>query len=543
MLDRLWRQEQPIHEPQQPSAWLQAGINTLERLSESIESALTRKPWVSVLVLCLAFLTCTSLKARRGQLWFDEILTAYIAALPSLDAIWKALLAHVESSPPLFHWITRLSGVTLGWSPLGLRFPAVAGYLAMILCVYFTVRRYTGPLYALIGALSGYLTYAPYYATRARPYGLLLGFSSLALVCWHLASRNRVRGITLAGLCLSLAAALSMHYYAVLTFVAIGCGELVRNWRRRRIDWLVWGALGLATAPLFFLLPLLHANRVLARGYFSPATLSHSVESTALFYLPKGGILWAAFVLVAGVCISVFGRREEPPAATIEAPPIHEVAAWMVLLLAPLEAFLVGRFVTGVFHHRYAIVTIIGFSILLPFCLQRVFGNSRAAALVALLFLVVCFGGWYVVHENAEEQTEDVSTGVAGWLRTADAERLPIVVADPVTYLPLAHNAAQDLADLLVYVPDSKEAAKYTGKTSADYNLTGLRGIAPLNLPSYSAFTESHRRFLVLWQVSDLDWIVPKLRDAGAQFRLFDALGPRVLFLVDLPENAAAPAD
>jgi hypothetical protein len=117
---------------------------------------------------------------------------------------------------------------------------------------------------------------------------------------------------------------------------------------------------------------------------------------------------------------------------------------------------------------------------------------------------------------------------------------LPIVVADPVTYLPLAHNSAKELGDYLVYIPDGKEALRYTGKTSADYNLAGLREIAPLNLPTYSGFTNAHRQFLVLWQVSDLDWIVPKLRDAGAQFRLYDALGSRLLFLVDLPETAPA---
>jgi hypothetical protein len=528
---------------QEPSARLEAVVNKLEQLGSLVESSLIRNPWLSIFVFSLAYLVCTSIKARRGQLWFDEILTGYIAALPSSDAIWKALAAHVESSPPLFHLVSRLSGATLSWTPLGLRFPAIAGYLTMILCVYLIVRHYIGPLYAAIGALSSYLTYAPYYATRARPYGLLLGLTCIALVCWQQTSRQRVRWLPLAGLCLSLAAALGMHYYAVLSFAAIGVGELVRTRSNRRVDWLVWVALAIATIPLLLFLPLIHANRILAEGYFSPATLSHFVESTALFYLPKNGVLGATFVLTAGACILIFGRRETQSVTALEVPPRHEVAAWLMLLLAPIEALIAGKLVTGVFHHRYAIVTIIGFSILLPFCLQRLFRNSRAAALTALLFLVVCFAGWFAIREQAEEQTDDVSTGLAHRLRTADVSRLPIVVADPVTYLPLAHNAAKELGDILVYIPDGKEALRYTGKTSADYNLAGLRGIAPLNLPTYSAFTTAHRQFLVLWQVSDLDWIVPKLRDAGAQFRLYDALGSRLLFLVDLPENTASTAD
>ncbi|HWY54558.1 MAG TPA: glycosyltransferase family 39 protein [Terriglobales bacterium] len=523
------------------STQLDTVVDTLERFAGLVESALIRQPWVSILVLSLAFLVSTSIKARRGQLWNDEILTVYVAALPGFDAIWKALAAHVESSPPLFHLVTRASGLTFGWSPVGLRFPAIVGYLTMILCVYFIVRRYIGPLYAAIGALASYLTYAPYYATRARPYGLLLGLTCIALVCWQQASRQRQRWLALMGLCLSLALALGVHYYAVLSFAAIACGELVRTWRTRRIDGLVWAALAIATTPLLLFLPLIRANQVLAQGYFSPATLSHFVESTALFYFPKNGILAAAFVVVASAWILILAR-EPQPIGTPEAPPAHEVAAWVVLLLAPVAALIAGKLFTGIYHHRYAIVTIIGFSIVLPFILQRLFRNSRAAALTVLLVLVVCFAGWFAVREQAEEETNDVSTGLAHWLRTANVLHLPIVVADPVTYLPLAHNAAHELGDTLVYIPDTKEALHYTGKTSADYNLAGLREIAPLNLPTYSDFTDAHRRFLVLWQVSDLDWIVPKLRDAGAQLRFYDAHGSRLLFLVDLPDTPAPNA-
>jgi hypothetical protein len=528
--------------PGAQSSWLKAVVDKFERSSGLVESALIRNPWVSILVLSLTFLVCTSIKARRGQLWADEILTVYVAALPGFDAIWRALAAHVESSPPLFHLVTRASGLTFGWSPAGLRLPAIVGYLTMILSVYFIVRHYLGPLYAAIGALASYLTYAPYYATRARPYGLLLGLTCIALVCWQQASRQRQRWLALLGLCLSLATALGMHYYAVLSFAAIACGELVRSWRTRRIDWLVWIALGVATTPLLLFLPLIRANRVLAQGYFSPATLSHFVENTALFYFPKNGVLGAAFVVVVAACILIFARGDAQPASTVEVPPAHEVAAWVTLLLAPVAALIAGKLVTGIYHHRYAIVTIIGFSILLPFILQRLFHNSRAAALTALLVLVVCFAGWFAVREQAEEETNDVSTGLAHWLQTANVLRLPIVVADPVTYLPLAHNAANELGDILVYIPDTREALRYTGKTSADYNLAGLREIAPLNLPTYSDFTGAHRRFLVLWQVSDLDWIVPKLRDAGAHLRLYDANGPRLLFLVDLADTPAPNA-
>lgn len=247
----------------------------------------------------------------------------------------------------------------------------------------------------------------------------------------------------------------------------------------------------------------------------------------------------AAFAVVAGTCVVVFSGRQAQASTPLDIPAVHEVAAWVALLLAPIEAFILGRFVTGVFVARYAIITIIGFSILLPLCLRRLFRSSRGAALAALFFLGLCFGRWYAVGSRME----DFNTGVARWLRASDHSRLPILVANPLNYLPLAHHADRDLGDALVYIPDPQEALRYKGITSADYNLAGLRGIAPLNLPTYSSFASSHQRFLVLWENSRFEWIVPKLRDSGAELRFCSALGWRVLFLVDFPAIAIPTAD
>jgi hypothetical protein len=525
---------------QEQYAWFDVGVSLVERLGVYVDSALTRQPWISTFILSLAFLAGASVKARQRTFWYDEILTEYVASLPSFDAIWKTLAAHAESSPPLFHLITKLSGATLGSTSLGLRFPAMAGYLTMMLCIYFIVRRYTGPLYALIAALSSYLTKAPSYATQARPYGLVLGLSCLALLCWHLVSRHRTRKLALLGLCLSLATAFSVHYYAALSLAAVGFGELVRTWHTRRIDWPVWGALGLATAPLPFLLPLMRSNWVLREGYFGTATLSHFLEGTTDIYLPLGGVTWLSFALLAGACAFVFSQRQSQPATdTFEVPPVHELAAWLALLLAPVEAFVAGRLVTGIFVVRYAIVTFIGFSILLSLCLHRLFRGSRAAAIAVLLFLILCFGGGSVYRS----QIKDPSSSLTPWLQTSAVSRLPIVIGNPMTYLPLARYAGKNLADRVVYIADPKQALRYTGVTSFDYNLAGLRGQAPLNLPTYREFTDSHQQFLVLWEASSSDWITPKLLDTGVELRVCKTLGPRMLFLADLSERARSVGD
>ena len=514
-----------------PFPLLEIAVDRFEQLGHRVDSALASKPWLSSFGLAMLFLACTSVRAFRRPLWADEILTRYVAGLPSLGAINKALALHTESSPPLFHLVTKLSCIALGWNQLGLRFPAIAGYLAMILCVYFIVNRYAGPLYAAIGALCTYLTNVPFYATEARPYGALLGLSCIALVCWQLAARRQVRWLALTGLWISLAMTLGMQYYAVLSFVAIGAGELVRTWRTRHIDWPVWAALGFATAPLPLLLPLIRSNLVLRTGYFAPATISRFIDGFAQTYMHMDGLLFAALAILAGACIVIFSGREAPPDCPFETPPIHEVVAWLALLLAPVEVFLMGRFATGAFVPRYAIVTAIGFSILLPMSLHRLFRGSRGAALLVLLFLGLCFGKW-CTHGS---KRDDLTAELAPWIRELDRSRLPVVVAEPLTYLPLAYSADEQLREALVYIPDPHEALRYRGVNSAEYNLIGLRGIAPFNLPTYSDFTGSHQQFLVLWEASPNGWIVPKLRDAGAELRFCAASGPRVLFLVNLP--------
>jgi hypothetical protein len=105
------------------------------------------------LLLSVAFVPCAVVKASRRSFTFDEILSNYIAAQPSFDKIWEALVGHAESSPPLFHLIFKLSAHTFGWSQIGLRIPSIIGYLTMMLCTYFIVRRSLGPVYGWIAAL------------------------------------------------------------------------------------------------------------------------------------------------------------------------------------------------------------------------------------------------------------------------------------------------------------------------------------------------------------------------------------------------------
>ena len=57
---------------------------------------------------------------------------------------------------------------------------------------------------------------------------------------------NHWRRLSLAGLFVSLPLAICCHYYAAFLLLPFALAELTRTWVRRRIDWPIWIALGLA---------------------------------------------------------------------------------------------------------------------------------------------------------------------------------------------------------------------------------------------------------------------------------------------------------
>ena len=59
------------------------------------------------------------------------------------------------------------------------------GYLLMSVCVFGFVVRRASRLYGLVAVLLPIATIAHGYAYEARAYGLVLGFSAAALLCWQ----------------------------------------------------------------------------------------------------------------------------------------------------------------------------------------------------------------------------------------------------------------------------------------------------------------------------------------------------------------------
>src|SRR6266508_1563014 len=139
----------------------------------------------------------------------DELYTFYISLLPSHSDIWSALSTGADQIPPFFYMITRASILLFGENHVSIRLPEVLGFWVMSLCLFQFVSKRSSALHGLVAMLFPLVTDAYYYAFEARPYGLVLGFGGTALLCWQAAAEGYYRKLSLMGLALSLAAAIS----------------------------------------------------------------------------------------------------------------------------------------------------------------------------------------------------------------------------------------------------------------------------------------------------------------------------------------------
>jgi hypothetical protein len=209
------------------------------------------------------------------------------------------------------------------------------------------------------------------------------------------------------------------------------------------------------------------------------------------------------------------------------APATHEVAAWTVLLLAPVEALLLGWSVTGTIVARYFIVFVIGFSVLLAVWLYRVF---RRWAFAGLAILCLCLF-WFSVRTSLGSRRESQAGQLSRLVEDNNPGHLPVAVADGVRFFEFAYYAPEDVQRDLVYLADPTSAMRYVGSSIVDVNLMSMRGIAPIHVPDYSEFVHAHKSFLLLW--GENGWLPLKLQDDGARIVFKGKAGVGALYSVD----------
>jgi hypothetical protein len=492
-----------------------------------------RTAWLLGIAISACYWLFTFLISSRKLLWNDELYTYYITVLPTMESVWHALLAGGEQTPPFFYVVTRLSVSIFGLNATALRLPEMIGFWVMGGCVAAFVARRSSPLYGVAAGSVPLTTGAYYYASEARPYGLVLGLSALGLLSWQSLSLGRPRVVWLATLALGLGAAVSSHYYGVFVVAAIAAGEIARSLARRRLDGRVWAAFLIALAPLVFQLPLLRAGASYANAFWSPPQWLSIPDFYFNLLAPAVVPLTAVIVATGLYALVVRG----PADGAAPALPLHEAAALVAFMALPIACVLVAKLWTGAFANRYAIAAVIGFAALLPLIARRLVAFPALAALVIVLG---CWG-WFTVsalRELIEPQrspaTMPAVEAAIATIRSVPDPRLRVAVADPHTFTVLTHYAPEDVRRRLVYLADPARALKHVRHNSVERGMLDLVGPwFGMDVEPYDTFLQLHPSFLVYGNfgaLAFLNWLVPEVQGGGFRAEFLSIQGD-VLFL------------
>ena len=481
-------------------------------VSARVNDLLTRWRYLVLAVLSAAFFTTTAVRAAQKPFWHDEIYTILFSGLPSVSAMWAAAADGIDLSPPLNALVTLALRPLTGVGHVVTRLPPMIGYWAAIVLVFVMVRRRAGPTLALAAALIPFWTAAYRYAYEARGYGLMLGLFALALYAWSEAARGNRRSIHLPLLAIAIAAGLWNHYYAVVTFVPIVAGELVRLVVRREPDWRMWVALLAGCAAALPLYPIAAAAASQSATFWAPAQLDAIPETYRylLNALLERGPLVAGSVTVAVALLTAALARQRHRDAEWRVP-VHEVVAGLMTLGIPALAVLLGVYVTGTFTSRYALPLAVGVSLVAPVAVRWI--NPAGGLAEVFLCAWLCFNFGASVYQSLRQPATRFPDPFLSrpLLAKAMHDPAPVAVAGRIQFLQYWYYTPADLRARLVYLADADAAVKYRGSDTVDRGYLALARWTPVPVEPYADFVRRHGTFRVYTGGSG--WLLDKLRE------------------------------
>ena len=476
--------------------------------------------WFSALYLPLALVV-----AARKHLWNDELFTYYISRLGSIHAIHDALLVAADQNPPPFYWLSY-AGMNLESGTLGIRLPAIFGVwlLGVSLVVWFS--RYGLPIYGLVAALLAVNTGAYMYATEARPYGLVMGLSALAVVCWQHASVGEPARWAAAGLGVSLAGAISSHYYAVLLLPALFLAEMAWVWEKRHIRWPIWLALAAGVSPLLIWLPLIQAARGYSGTFWAKATAGSVAEFYEFVLLPA---LLPVMALAFTASVLHYWRRSR--GGSTFAPTFPEVVCVLTVSAMPVAAVALGRFVTGAYTHRYVIFATVGIVIFITWLLAQVLGGRTVPALVCAALLSLFFAA-------RETRSFRMAGGRSNHFSDIEflTKRAPagdIAIADPHLFFELSHQAPPALRSRIYYVADRAAALRNVGTDAVDRSVIDMKPFAGLRVRGLEDVLASEQQVRIYGHPAYWAWLVGEFMERGVPLGITGASNARLLLVAE----------
>jgi hypothetical protein len=340
----------------------------------------------------------------------------------------------------------------------------------------------------------------------------MVGFSALALLCWLRSTQGASRGLFLPLMAVSLAAAVSSHYYAILVLLPLAGSELVRTWVRRKSDFSMWIALSAALIPLALFRNVIQG----ASGYATHFWAKPTWFAFAGFYTSFGHIV--GIVLAAGAFGMVMQWKWSGETRELKAMPIWESIVFIGFALLPLPAVLMAKLITNAYTARYVLPATIGVVVLI------VWAVSRARPAFAAMFVFVSVGYFEVSAYQAFSKNRllrnELADGYAILNRTAP---LSIAVPEVTFFHRLSFYAPRPFAARVAYISDPEMFYRYLGHDTIDRGMLDLRPWFPENIVPLNRYVKENPSFYAYGDVNEWTWqtfILPQIsKDVQLQRR------------------------
>jgi hypothetical protein len=510
---------------------------------------------VELFGLCVIVLVAGAssvLRAAQRPFWYDEIYTFVLSRLDSFTSVWSALQDAVDTNPPFYYAIARLSSNLPLPAEVSLRLPSTLGFIVFLVCVYFLVRPIAGPVAALIGVLVPLSTpLYDLYAIEARPYALLSASLALALFGWQRSDR---RGFALVFAC-AITAMMSLHYYAIFLLAGIVAGEAIVSLQRRVLRPQVWLGIAVGMVPLIVTWPLLQAiSRYYGASFWSKPQLGLIPQSyDTLLFLHSSVAIGFAFALALILTFGIVRRlRSDPPtsradigidasAATCFIDP-GLAGVLVVFLLSPVLMTMAAKLVVAGMQERYAMAPLIVAVAICTGILSIRIGQRFAMCVLAISLLAF---GLNTTVAALRWRDSSIDANLAqyqippGWLESAKDRDLPIVVSDGVYYLTAFQYGSVEQRDRLMVVVDPPSALNYVNTDSVDRNLAVLRQYFAVRVEDFQAFAQARASFLLLTPHDSngdyFDWWARRLVYDGYVLQVEQIRNRQVLYRVERP--------
>jgi hypothetical protein len=490
-------------------------------------------------------------------MWNDEFLSFYSDGVSTFKQVILVQLHHpISLDPPTYHLLSHLSMDLIGRNAIALRLPALAGFLLFQLCLFFFVRRLASTRSAVIAMTMPILTASFRYSLEGRPYGLLLGLYALSLLCWQNATLNdvpadtvtRSRLLPLTGLTLSIALAITSHYFGVLILIPVSLGELSRIIIRKRLDFGVLIALALGLASVGIILPFKHALMVYRQHYYITGVNIHDISQgyRELFLryttwsVPVQKLAAAIMVVLVLTLAYASYKRFKRRAVT------EHTYTWVALsamALLPFFGYLFGRFVTHTMEVRYVIAALIAFAATFGIVLERrLQSNTFYYITLAIIFLAaIDINVWNIVKER-----RDSNQILASFTLSPEASAALHQKPHELIYL-------QSLNDFYLntyYDPDSTLRPRFSllyGQSQEIHWLqhdtnyitaTNMLHFTPLSITSYTDFLKQPHPLLI-FNHSGWEWTDKQLdADHTPEQTIADCLRGQLVRIANPPSAA-----